>query len=116
MRTPQPLEPFGSAYVVLEGDAIEGVEELRCWLRGEYGVRWSFVAVQIGEDGSELERLTAPPTGAVPESFLPVPLDPQIARVLFVVTNLSSRLPDADEPDANERSFELIVDRKTAAP
>jgi hypothetical protein len=28
-----------------------------------------------------------------------------------VVTNLSSRLPDADEPDANQRSFELIVDR-----
>jgi hypothetical protein len=30
---------------------------------------------------------------------------------LFVVTNLSSTLPDADEPDVSERAFELIVDR-----
>jgi hypothetical protein len=29
---------------------------------------------------------------------------------LFVVTNLSSALPDADETDVDERAFQLIVD------
>jgi hypothetical protein len=30
-------------------------------------------------------------------------------QVILVVTNLSSRLPDADEPDENIRSFKLIA-------
>ena len=41
----------------------------------------------------------------------PIDLDEATTSVLFVVTNLSSRLPDADEPDGSERAFELVVDR-----
>jgi hypothetical protein len=105
------LQPFGSAYVVLEGSTWTSSERLRAWMRGEYGVRWSFVAVQLDENGTELRRIAAPHTGPTPNAYVPIELDSRARQLLFVVTNLSSRLPDADEPDVNERSFELIVDR-----
>ncbi len=105
------LRPFGSAYVILEGSAWTPGESLRAWMRGEYGVRWSFVAVQLDENGTELRRLATPHTGPTPTAYLPIELDSRARQLLFVVTNLSNRLPDADEPDVNQRSFELIVDR-----
>lgn len=105
------LRPFGSAYVILEGSAWTPGERLRAWMKGEYGVRWSFVAVQLDENGAELRRIAAPHTGPAPNAYVPIELDSRARRLLFVVTNLSSRLPDADEPDVNQRSFELIVDR-----
>lgn len=105
------LRPFGSAYVVLESSAWTQGEPLRAWMRGEYGVRWSFVAVQLDKDGTELRRIAAPPTGPTPSAYLPIELDDQTHELLFVVTNLSGRLPDADEPDASQRAFEIIIDR-----
>jgi hypothetical protein len=105
------LRPFGSAYLVLEGSAWAAGESLHAWMRGEYGVRWSFVALQLDEDGTELRRISAPHTGATPNAYVPIELDSRTKQLLFVITNLSSRLPDADEPDVNRRSFELIVDR-----
>ena len=105
------LRPFGSAYLILEGSAWTPGESLRAWMRGEYGVRWSFVAVQLDENGTELRRIAAPHTGPTPTAYIPIELDSRTRQVLFVVTNLSSRLPDADEPEVNQRSFELIVDR-----
>ncbi len=105
------LSPFGSAYLVLDGSAWEPGESLHAWMRGEYGVRWSFVAVQLDENGAELRRIAAPHTGATPNAYVPIELDARTRQLLFVITNLSSRLPDADEPDVNQRSFELIVDR-----
>ncbi len=105
------LRPFGSAYLILEGSSWARSERLRAWLRGEYGVRWSFVAVQLDEHGAELRRIAAAHTGPTPSAYIPIELDSRAQQLLFVVTNLSSRLPDADEPDVNRRSFELIVDR-----
>ena len=103
-----PLEPFGSGYVrVSTRDAPDGTV-LRVWLRGEYGVRWSLVAVRLDANGRELARLSAPPRRE-PRSYLVLELMDDTDEVILVVTNLSSRLPDADEPDENIRSFKLIA-------
>jgi len=107
----RPLQPFGSAYVVMDAKAWNDASRLRGWLRGEYGVRWSFVAVQLDEHGAEVRRITAPETGPNPSAYLPIELSDATRRLLFVVTNLSNGLPDADEIDVHERGFELIVDR-----
>ncbi len=106
----QPLYSFGSAYLIMDA-AVWGAQttRLRAWLRGEYGVRWSFVIVQLDGAGEEIRRLAAPHTGATPESYLPVELDEKATHLLFVVTNLSDGLPDADQDDVHVRSFELIV-------
>ena len=106
----RPLESFGSAYVVMDAPAWNDSTRLRAWLQGEYGVRWSFVAVQLDDRGNEVRRITAPHTGPTPQAYLPIELDETTRRLLFVVTNLSSALPDADEMDVDERAFQLIVD------
>lgn len=109
----QPLQAFGSAYVIMDAAVWEGSNRLHCWLRGEYGVRWSLVAVQLDADGREARRLAAPHTTTMPNAYLPIELDERARRLLLVVTNLSNDLPDADEADVYERAFELIVDRAT---
>jgi hypothetical protein len=108
--SPEPLQPFGSAYVVMSAPAWKDALRLHAWLRGEYGVHWSFVAVQLDSQGNEIRRMTAPHTATTSRAYLPIDLEEAAAKVLFVVTHLSSGLPDADEPNASERSFELIVD------
>jgi hypothetical protein len=107
----RPLESFGSAYLVMDADAWNDSSRLRAWLQGEYGVRWSFVAIQLDDKGHEIQRIAAPHTGPTPSAYLPIELEDRTQRVLFVVTNLSNGLPDADEADVHERAFELIVDR-----
>lgn len=104
------LEPFGSAYVEVDVRGAAPGAPLKVWLRGEYGVRWSLQALVLDGAGNEHRRLEAPSREA-PRSYLPIELTPEAATVVLVVTNLSSRRPDADRPDENERSFELIVDR-----
>ncbi len=108
----RPLESFGSAYMVMDAVAWNDSRRLRAWLQGEYGVRWSFVAVQLDSRGNEVRRIAAPHTGPTPKAYLPIELDDTTRRLLFVVTNLSNTLPDADELDVNARAFELIVDRR----
>jgi hypothetical protein len=108
----KPLQPFGSAYVVMDSAAWKGTSRLRAWLRGEYGVRWSFVAVQLDGNGSEIQRIASPHTTSSPNAYLPIELDGQTRRLLFVITNLSGDLPDADEAQVYPRSFELIVDEE----
>lgn len=106
-----PLESFGSAYVVMDAEVWGDSEGLRAWLQGEYGVRWSFVALQLDDRGNEIRRIASPHTGPVPNAYLPIDLDDATRQLLFVVTNLSSALPDADDAEVDGRSFELIVDR-----
>jgi len=106
----RPLESFGSAYVVMDAAAWSGSTRLRAWLQGEYGVRWSFVAMQLDDRGNEIRRIAAPHTGSTPKAYVPIEIDDSTRRLLFVVTNLSNELPDADEPEVHQRSFELIVD------
>ena len=108
---PEPLESFGSAYVVMDAEVWGDTAHLRAWLQGEYGVRWSFVAVQLDERGNEVRRIAAPHTGPTPNAYLPIDIDDTTQRLLFVVTNLSNALPDADQTDVHQRAFELIVDR-----
>jgi hypothetical protein len=111
MIADQPLASFGSAYVIMDAALWKGSRHVRAWLNGEYGVRWSFVAVQLDENGDEALRISAPHTSATPNAYLPIELNDTTQALLFVVTNLSNALPDADEPDVHERAFELIVDR-----
>jgi hypothetical protein len=111
MSPDPPLASFGSAYVIMDAAAWNDSRRLRAWLNGEYGVRWSFVAVQLDENGNEAFRISAPHTRATPAAYLSIELDDTTRALLFVVTNLSNGLPDADEPDVHERAFELIVDR-----
>jgi hypothetical protein len=106
-----PLESFGSAYVVMDAEVWTDSVRLRAWLRGEYGVRWSFVVLQLDDQGNEIRRIASPHTGPTPSAYLPIDLDDATRQLLFVVTNLSSALPDADDAEVNGRSFELIVDR-----
>ncbi|MGB5812896.1 MAG: hypothetical protein WBG86_20355 [Polyangiales bacterium] len=108
---PRPLESFGSAYLLLPAGTWAGATQLRAWLEGEYGVRWSFVAVQLDGNGSEIRRVASPTTEATPQAYLPIDLDEATESLLLVVTNLSSRLPDADMPDANQRAFQVTLDR-----
>ncbi len=110
--TPEnPLQSFGSAYVTMERAAWDEASALRVWLRGEYGTRWSLIAVQLDARGGEVSRLAAPRTETTPRAYLPIELEPATTRLLFVVTNLSHGLPDADRPISTERAFELIADR-----
>ncbi len=103
-----PIEPFGTAYARVDTSEAPPGSVLRIWMRGEYGVRWSVVAVRRGREGRELTRLSAPPRNE-PRSYLVLELLDDTDEVLVAVTNLSSRLPDADEPDENVRSFHLIL-------
>jgi hypothetical protein len=107
----EPLRPFGSAYLAMDAPAWTEAKGLRTWLRGEFGVRWSLVAIQLDSRGTELDRIDAPSTSITPRAYLPIELREDTARVLFVVTQLGSGLPDADEPSSDERAFQLVVDR-----
>jgi hypothetical protein len=111
VSAPVPLEPGGSGYVVMGRSVWGDLRRLRAWFRGEYGVRWSFAAVQVDETGHELGRMVAPSTSVTPEAFLPIQLDDDTAQLVFVVTHLGNDLLDADEPITTERSFEIVVDR-----
>ena len=103
-----PLEPFGSGYLRVDTSGAPDGTVLRVWLRGEFGVRWSMVAIRRGAGGQELGRLSAPPRRD-PASYLVLELFDDTEEVVIVVTNLSSRLPDTDEVDENVRTFKLIV-------
>jgi hypothetical protein len=106
----QPLAAFGTAYMTMDSTTWADQTKLRAWLRGEYGVRWSFIAVQLDAGGGEVRRLAAPRTASTPKAYLPIEVDERTRQLLFVVTSLSNALPDADEEDVHPRSFELIVD------
>ena len=106
----KPLDVFGSAYAWVDVRGAPEGSRLRVWLRGEYGVEWALTGSRIAEDGSELGRLSAPPRRGDRRSYLPVELTSDTTHVLVSVTNLSHRLPDADDPDPNARSFRLIFD------
>lgn len=106
------LEPYGSAYLLVDTSSAEPGTVLRIWLRGELGVGWALSAVRIGPDGAERGRVRAPIRPLNPRSYIPLELsDDQTAEVLVVVTNMGARLVDADEPDDQVRSFRLILDR-----
>jgi len=106
------LEPFGSAYLVVDTADAPAGSVLRVWLRGEYGVGWSLIAVRLGADGTERGRVRAPVRPRTPRSYIPLELtDDETEKVLLVVTNMGARLPDADEPEDMVRAFRLILDK-----
>ncbi|MFK7987306.1 MAG: hypothetical protein AB8I08_14880 [Sandaracinaceae bacterium] len=110
------LEAYGSAYVEVDVSEAEPGSQLRIWLRGEIGVAWSLTAVRLAEDGSERGRVRAPVRLLTPRAYVPLEItDEETHSVLIVVTNLGSRLVDADTSDEQVRSFRLILDREDDA-
>ncbi len=110
------VEPYGSAYLVVDTRDAPPGSLLRIWLRGELGVGWALAAVRIGSDGSERGRVRAPVRPLNPRSYIPLELpDGDTDEVVIVVTNMGARLVDADEEDDQVRSFRLILDRGPAA-
>ena len=106
-----PLEPFGSAYALVDVRGAPAASRLRVWLRGEYGVEWALTASRLDASGRELARLSAPPRRGDRRSYLPVELTADTTHVMVSITNLSHRLPDADdEDDPNARAYRLIFD------
>ncbi len=105
-----PLEVHGSGYVRVDVRGAPPGASLRIWLRGEYGVEWSLIALRFDEHGRDLGRMTAPPR-RTPESYLLLELVPGTAEVILVTTNLGSRIPDADEKHEDGRSYRLILDK-----
>jgi hypothetical protein len=106
-----PIETFGSGYFVVDTAGSSLPMQLEIWLRGEYGARWSLVAVRLAADGREVGRVAAPPKRD-PNSYLTVELTPDTAKVLMVVTNLIDGAPDADCNTRNVHSFELLIDAR----
>lgn len=106
------LEPYGSAYLVVDTSEAVAGSTLRIWLRGEYGVGWGLNAVRLSESGVEQGRVRAPVRPRTPRSYIPLELVyGETAKVVIVVTNLGARLVDADTPDDQVRSFSLILDK-----
>jgi hypothetical protein len=108
------LATYGSAYVRVDTVGATAGRQLDVWLRGEADARWSLVAVRLDADGRERSRMQAPPR-RLPESFLPVELDPDTHAVLLVVTKLP-REGDKKKTTAGSEEdrhyFRLIVDVK----
>ncbi len=102
---------YGSAYLRVDvRGATEGMR-LRVWLRGEYGVEWHLGTVRLDAFGRPLGQLSAAVRPGDPRAYLPVELDRETATVIAVATNLSHRLPDADDVyDPNARAYRFIVD------
>ncbi|HKU43059.1 MAG TPA: hypothetical protein VJR89_33095, partial [Polyangiales bacterium] len=112
VRTPADggIEPLGSAYVSVQLPACStGSCELRVWLRGELGPSWSLSALSLAADGRELGRLRAPARD-VPQSYLPLMIEADVAQVVLVVTHLTRTLPDADQPLPPPHGVELTLE------
>lgn len=109
------LRPLGSSYALVDVRGAPRGSRIRAWLRGEYGVRWSLVAIGLDDAGREHGRVLAPPSENISRNYLPYELAPEVTSVLLVVTNLSGRVPDADALDEHDRTFHLIVDLEEEA-
>jgi hypothetical protein len=106
------LAPLGSAYLVVDTAGAPPGSALRIWLQGELGVGWALTAVRIGPDGEERGRVRAPVRPRTPRSYIPLELPyGQTAQVVIVVTNMGSRLVDADGPNDQLRSFRVVLDK-----
>ncbi len=101
------LEVYGSAYAMIDNLPQREGTRLRLWLRGEYGVRWSMVALVMRGD-IVLRELHAP-TRSHASAYIPIELEADATHVVTVVTNLSHRLPNENASDDNTRAFYLIV-------
>jgi hypothetical protein len=106
--TQQPeLSSLGTAYVLVHIGEL-GSRELQVWLRGEQGPRWSLSAVRLDETGREVGRTSAP-ARRVPNSYLPVTLEPETTEVLLVITSLPESTPDADTAPPSPHAYDLIL-------
>lgn len=99
------LPALGAACVVLEGASLPA--SLNVWLRGEFGVDWSLVLVRLDAQGREQGRFRVQSTRDG-HAFQPIVDLSGTVTLVAVVTNMSSRMPDADVYDENARSVELV--------
>jgi hypothetical protein len=107
IRNDAGVSSLSSEYVRVRTSGSSG-SELRVWLKGELGPLWSLSALRLAKDGSELGRTSAPPR-RVPNSYMPLALDPETAEVVLVITNLPEIAPDADRASPSPHAYELVV-------
>lgn len=103
------LGVYGSGYLLVERGAAPDAT-LRAWLRGEPPGRYAFGALRLDQAGRDHGRVTVPTTRAS-SAYLPVELDPDTRRVLFVTT----RIPDRDADGAEPReplSYRVVLDSR----
>jgi hypothetical protein len=106
------LATYGSAYVRVDTAGAPAGAQLQVWLRGEPGARWSLAALRLDAQGRERGRMVAPPR-RLPESFLPVELDPDTHAVVIAVTKLAKGMPPANAGSPDDRHyFRLVIDVK----
>jgi hypothetical protein len=108
IRDAPALHELGSAYVRVQLTGTQQREQLKLWLRGELGPRWSLTAVRLDAAGREAGRVSAP-ARSIPSSYLPVALSAETTAVLVVITLLPAEIPDADVRDDTRHAYELIV-------
>lgn len=107
------VEPYGTAYAVVDVRGAPPGSRVQVWMEGEYGVEWSLVGMRVDRRGHEISRTRAPARDRDPHSYLSIELLEGTVEVVLAVTNLSGRGPDADEADDHARSFRLTVDSET---
>ena len=111
IRDTPALRELGSAYVRVQLAEPHPPEQLKLWLHGELGPRWSLTAVRLDAAGREAGRVSTP-ARSLPSSYLPVALSAETRTVLVVVTllpRLPTDVPDADVRNDTRHGFELIV-------
>lgn len=103
------IEPFGSAYGLLNIDHEHIDKPLQGWLHGEAGVLWSLMAIRLDAQGNELSRISAP-VRYEPKVFLQVEVTPETKAVLWILTNLARGAPGYDDPNLpNQRAATLTL-------
>ncbi len=107
------IPPLGSVYLRVRTPNVTEGQELRVWLRGELGPRWSLIAIRLGASGTEVGRVKSP-LRTMPDSYVPLLLTSDTAEVVLAVTYITVKTPDADAPPALPHAFELVVDRSPA--
>lgn len=105
------LGPLESALAVVDVRAPAGPKRLRVWCDGEYGVKWSLLALRYDQDGRELGRVSAPRRDKERRVYLVLEVPAETAEVHLLATNLGHAVPDADVPTVERRSVKFILDR-----
>lgn len=101
----------GAAYARLHAsDELAPGAALRVWLQGEYGVRFSLVALALDSRGRELARRASPPGGTLHTAFVPLVVPDAAHEILLVGVGLGFERPDEDLPEPVARRLRFVID------
>lgn len=93
--------------------AKEG-DELRVWLKGEYGVGWAMQLIRLDAKGNARGALSEPSKFFNPNSFLSLHLESDTDSVLIVGVNMAEHKGRLSDPSAFRRAVRFTADRFVA--